>query len=184
MPHLNEVDRAKIAAYLKSGRKISDLATEFGVGKSTVSRIKKKWEYERSIKRKAGSDRPKATNEDQDTQLINFLRQNPINTAANAINETRFPASRSTAARRIAGSELDNYYAARKPFLTNLHKEQRVGFALQYLHEEDFLNRVVFSGEKTFKSCYDGRIKVHIQSVFEVEAFLLTCDSMRCSKEF
>jgi transposase len=42
MPHLNEVDRAKIAAYLKSGRKISDLATEFGVGKSTVSRIKKK----------------------------------------------------------------------------------------------------------------------------------------------
>jgi hypothetical protein len=25
---------------------------------------------------------------------------------------------------------------------------------------------------------------VQIQGVFEVEAFLLTCDSMRCSKEF
>jgi hypothetical protein len=24
----------------------------------------------------------------------------------------------------------------------------------------------------------------HIQGVFEVEVFLLTCDSMRCSKEF
>jgi hypothetical protein len=24
----------------------------------------------------------------------------------------------------------------------------------------------------------------YIQDVFEVEAFLLTCDSMRCSKEF
>jgi hypothetical protein len=24
----------------------------------------------------------------------------------------------------------------------------------------------------------------HIQGVFEVEAFLLTCDSIRCSKEF
>jgi IS30 family transposase len=42
MPHLNEEDRARIAAYLESGSKISDLATEFGVGKSTVSRIKKK----------------------------------------------------------------------------------------------------------------------------------------------
>jgi transposase-like protein len=39
MPHLNEEDRARIAAYLESGSKISDLATEFGVGKSIVSRI-------------------------------------------------------------------------------------------------------------------------------------------------
>jgi hypothetical protein len=27
-------------------------------------------------------------------------------------------------------------------------------------------------------------VYLHIQGVFEVEAFLLTCDSMRCSKEF
>jgi hypothetical protein len=41
-------------------------------------------------------------------------------------------------------------------------------------------------------SCYKERLNfestlyiyVHIQGVFEVEAFLLTCDSMRCSKEF
>jgi hypothetical protein len=25
---------------------------------------------------------------------------------------------------------------------------------------------------------------IHIQGVFEVEAFFLTCESMRCSKEF
>jgi transposase len=41
MPHLNEVDRARIAAYLERGRKISDLATEFDVGKSSVSNFKK-----------------------------------------------------------------------------------------------------------------------------------------------
>jgi hypothetical protein len=28
------------------------------------------------------------------------------------------------------------------------------------------------------------KIKIRIQGVFEVEVFLLTCDSMRCSKEF
>jgi hypothetical protein len=32
---------------------------------------------------------------------------------------------------------------------------------------------------------YADNIQVfHIQGVFEVEAFLLTCDSIRCSKEF
>jgi hypothetical protein len=28
------------------------------------------------------------------------------------------------------------------------------------------------------------KIGIHIQGVFEVEVFFLTCDSMRCSKEF
>jgi hypothetical protein len=28
------------------------------------------------------------------------------------------------------------------------------------------------------------RIKKYIQGVFEVEVFLLTCDRMRCTKEF
>jgi hypothetical protein len=77
------------------------------------------------------------------------LQQHPFNTAANAINET---ASRINNVSRIAGSELDNYYAAIKPFHTNFHKEQRLGFALHFLQKEDFWNRVVFSDEKTFKS--------------------------------
>jgi hypothetical protein len=35
------------------------------------------------------------------------------------------------------------------------------------------------------KKKYSQVMKYHfIQDVFEVEAFLLTCDSMRCSKEF
>ena len=84
-----------------------------------------------------------------------------MSTAVKAIDETHFPASRSTASRRIVRSELGNYYAAKKPLLTNGHKEQRVGFALQFLQEEHFWNNVVFSDEKTFKSTYDGRVKVY-----------------------
>jgi hypothetical protein len=32
MPHLNEIDRARITAYLERGRKIANLTEEFGVG--------------------------------------------------------------------------------------------------------------------------------------------------------
>jgi hypothetical protein len=40
----------------------------------------------------------------------------------------------------------------------------------------------------SFKRCQHKMfvisLKKYIQGVFEVEAFLLTCDCMRCSKEF
>ena len=93
--------------------------------------------------------------------MINFLRENPLSSAVEAIEHTNFPATKSTACRRIKNSELQCYYAARKPFLTNFHKEERVGFALQFLNREDIWNRVIFSDEKTFKSYYDGRMRVY-----------------------
>jgi hypothetical protein len=46
--------------------------------------------------------------------------------------------------------------------LTPRHKEVRVSFALQHLPEDDaFWSRVVFSDEKTFQSCPNGRIRVY-----------------------
>jgi transposase len=74
--------------------------------------------------RKASSGHPKASNEQQDEELLNFLRERPMSNAVEAIHQTNFSASRSTACRRIRSSELGNYWAVKKPFLTNLHKEQ------------------------------------------------------------
>jgi transposase len=159
--HISETDRARIAGHLENGRKIVDLAAEFGIGKSSVGRIKKKWENERSIKRNAGSGRKRCTNALQNEALITFLRENPMSDCVKAINETNFPASRATAYRRINESRLSNYSAARKPFLKNGHKEQRVGFAIEFLLRNNIWDTVVFSDEKTFKSCYDGRVRVY-----------------------
>jgi hypothetical protein len=47
-----------------------------------------------------------------------------------------------------------------KPFLTNFHKDQRVGFALEFFHRENFWNNIEFSDEKTFKSCNEGRVRL------------------------
>lgn len=161
MPHLSEIDKAKVVAHLENGRTIVDVAAEFGVVKSSISRIKRRWENEQTLKRKAGSGRPRATTAQEDEEMINFLRENPLSSAVEAIEHTNFPATKSTACRRIKNSELQCYYAARKPFLTNFHKEERVGFALQFLNREDIWNRVIFSDEKTFKSYYDGRMRVY-----------------------
>jgi hypothetical protein len=46
--------------------------------------------------------------------------------------------------------------------LTQQIKEQRVGFALEYsLKPLDFWQNVIFTDEKIFQSCYNGRIRVY-----------------------
>lgn len=46
--------------------------------------------------------------------------------------------------------------------MTQINKEQRVGFALEYLREGfDFWNNVVFTDEKVFQSYYNGRVRVY-----------------------
>jgi hypothetical protein len=90
-----------------------------------------------------GSRRPKASNEQEDEELLNFLRQRPMSNTVEAVNHTNFPTSQSTAGRRIRSSELGNYYAVKKSFITNFHKKQRVGFALEFLQRENFWNTTV-----------------------------------------
>jgi transposase len=72
MPHLSDIDKARVVSHLENGRPITNLAAEFGVGKSSIYRIKNKWEIERSVRRKAGSGRPKASNEQQDEELLKY----------------------------------------------------------------------------------------------------------------
>jgi transposase len=92
MLHLSDIDKARVVSHLENGSV--------------------------SVRRKAGSGRPKASNEQQDEELLNFLRERPMSKAVEAIHQTNFPASRSTACRRIRSSELGHYWAVKKPFLT------------------------------------------------------------------
>jgi transposase len=92
MPHLSDIDKARVVSHLENGRPITNLAAEFGVGKSSIYRIKNKWEIERSVRRKAGSGRPKASNEQQDEELLNFLRERPMSNAVEAIHQTKLSA--------------------------------------------------------------------------------------------
>ena len=69
-----------------------------------------------------------------------------------AHNQTNFPGTVRTARNRIKKNfELRNKVAAKKPFLTDMNKEQKMGFALEYLPQGmNFWEKVVFTDEKTF----------------------------------
>jgi hypothetical protein len=53
--------------------------------------MKKRWELEGTVQRKAGSGHQKISTDVEDTQRIHYLRENPFHTARDAFVNTNFP---------------------------------------------------------------------------------------------
>lgn len=161
MPALTPEQKAIIYSRLRDGVKIRNIADELRISKSTVMLAKNKIAQYGTITRKIGSGRPKVSTNAQDRELINFLRNNPFKTATVAKEETNFPGSANTARNRIRSSDINSRCAANKIFLTEINKQRRVEYAQEYLNRNDLWENVIFSDEKTFQSCNNGRIRVY-----------------------
>lgn len=162
MPKLTEHEKILILSKIEEGWSIRAVANHYQLNKSTVMSVKKRWEEEGSVKRKDGSGRSRSSNLVQDEALLGYLRRNPFQTAGDAMFMTNFPASRSTASRRIGKSELKNCTSAKKTILTEEQKQARILFCLNYVYRPlEFWNNVVFTDEKVFQSCNDGHIRVY-----------------------
>jgi hypothetical protein len=94
--HTTPVTRARIITKLEEGWSIRAAAEAFHLNKNSVLKMKKRWELEGTVQRKAGSGRPKISTDVEDTQLINYLRENPFHTARDAIVNINFPGSQPT----------------------------------------------------------------------------------------
>jgi hypothetical protein len=93
---------------------------------------------------------------------IDYAIVSPFMTAVEAVNTSGFPGSFRTARRRVRGSELKNHVGARKLNLTPTHRKARMAFCLEHLARDDaFWAQVIFSDEKVFQSCPNGRLKVY-----------------------
>lgn len=161
MPQLTPQQKAIIYSRLQDGDFIRDIADELGVNKNTVLLAKGKIARHGTIIRKAGSGPPKISTEDEDRRLLNYLRDHPFETAIKAKEETNFPGSANTARDRVRNSDIRSRCAANKIFLTERNKQGRLEFAHEYLNENNFWETVIFSDEKTFQSCNNGRIRVY-----------------------
>ncbi|KAI4457002.1 homeodomain-like domain [Holotrichia oblita] len=161
MPNLNLLQKTQIVTLLEEGWSIRALAQRFEVNKSTILRVKRKWQQERDVQRKNGCGRKRVTTPEDDENLIQFLRNNPFESVVTAINRTNFPGHVRTARNRVRqDSEMRNRVAAEKPFLTADNKNQRIG--LEFLPRDlNFWETVIFTDEKVFQSSYNCCVRVY-----------------------
>ncbi|KAH0814129.1 hypothetical protein GEV33_008662 [Tenebrio molitor] len=170
-------------AKLEENWTLAEVAADLNVSKSGIFYVKKRWQ-EMRLQRPARQGVGRISNENEDDAVVEYLQQNPFDTAVKAREETHFPGSLRTAQRRMKQSVLKSYVAARKVFLREEHKERRMQFANEFLNQgNEFWNRVVFSDDKTFQSCNNGRLHVYRprNSRFEEEYTLRSSNSGRFS---
>ncbi|KAI4458060.1 hypothetical protein MML48_7g00003159 [Holotrichia oblita] len=123
---------------------------------------KKRWNEEHVVKRRDGTGRKRCTTENDDAALLNFLRDNPFETAVSPCEYVNFPGSIWAARKRIKCREISNYSAARKPYLPQENTQQKIAYAQEFLNKNnDFWKKVIFSDEKVFQSFNNGRMPVY-----------------------
>lgn len=122
--------------------------------RNTVSRWVKRFEEEGSLQCRVRSGRPPLINPTQRRAMVEEYEINGF--IPTKIFADQFDTSVRTVRRALHAEGLHHRKPAKKPFLTQKHKEERLRFAREYL---DFnWDTTIFTDEKTFKSCQKGRL--------------------------
>lgn len=126
----------------------------------TVRKWVDRYQQEGNVQRRFGPGRPRTTTNEQNVELVEYIRANPFSTAtrAAALNNVRYR----TALRRIHDGGLGNYCAAYEIKLTEQHKQARINYCrsmLEVFREENF-HKIIFTDEKTFRSDETHHVRV------------------------
>lgn len=114
----------------------------------------KRFEEEGSLKSRERSGRPPLISQPQRRYMVAEYETNGFIPTRRFADE--FGTSVRTVRRTLHAEGLHHRTPAKKPFLTQRHKEERLSFAQEYL---DFdWETTIFTDEKSFKSCQKGRL--------------------------
>lgn len=139
-----------------STKKIAEIMK---ISTKTVQRWKRRSEETGNLQNKRRCGGPRHTTRQEDDSIIHSATQNPLTTAVKIKRETQVNVCVRTVRRRLHEAGLHHRTPATKPFLTPTNREERLGFALQYLPAEaSFWERVIFCDEKNFASDDHGQL--------------------------
>ncbi|GFU82154.1 transposable element Tcb2 transposase [Trichonephila clavipes] len=160
--HIDDFMRGRIIGKIEEGRKITDVAREFDIAHSVVSRLWKSFKTTGMCSRRHGEGRVRSTTPAEDRYIVLSVKMNRGTTAQQVENQF-LPASgkqmsRKTVARRLRGGGL----YARRPVvcvpLTRQHRTARLQWCLEHHNwtEQDWAC-VLFSDESRFSLSSDCR---------------------------
>ncbi|GFT87288.1 HTH_Tnp_Tc3_2 domain-containing protein [Trichonephila clavipes] len=128
--HIDDFMRGRIIGKIEEGRKIRDVAREFDIAHSVVSRLWKSFKTTGMCSRRHGGGRVRSTTPAEDRYIVLSAKRNRRTTAQQVANQFLAASgkqiSRKTVARRLRGGGL----YARRPVvcvpLTRQHRTARL----------------------------------------------------------
>ncbi|GFW27649.1 transposable element Tcb1 transposase [Trichonephila clavipes] len=160
--HIDDFMRGRIIGKIEEGRKITDVAREFDIAHSVVSRLWKSFKTTGICSRKHWGGRVRSTTPAEDRYIVLSAKRNRRTTAQQVANQFLAASgkqiSRKTVARRLRGGGL----YARRPVvcvpLTRQHRTARLQWCREhhYWTEQDWAC-VLFSDESRFSLSSDCR---------------------------
>lgn len=109
---------------------MQDVALEFGVATSTISRIVSRYREQGDINREVGSGRPRKTTPRQDREIRKQVKVHPLKTAVEVtdyVNEhLEVNLGVHTVRRRLRESELYARRPAKKPYISSINRKKRL----------------------------------------------------------
>lgn len=150
-----------VSLRIEGHHNLETIAQMTGTSVKTVQKWINRYEQEGSVHRKFGAGRPRITTQEQDREIIDYLKENPFSTAVRAAALENVPYR--TALRRIHENNLGNFIAAHHTRLTEQHKRDRIAhchYMLDVIKEENFKD-IIFTDEKIFRSDESRCVRVY-----------------------
>ncbi|GFT43400.1 transposable element Tcb1 transposase [Trichonephila clavipes] len=160
--HIDDFMRGRIIGKIEEGRKITDVAREFDIAHSVVSRLWKSFKTTGMCSRRHGGGRVRSTTPAEDRYIVLSAKGNRRTTAQQVTNQFLAASgkqiSRKTVARRLRGGGL----YARRPVvcvpLTRQHRTARLQWCREHHNwTEQEWACVLFSDESRFSLSSDCR---------------------------
>ncbi|GFV22510.1 transposable element Tcb1 transposase [Trichonephila clavipes] len=134
--HIDDFIRGRIIGKIEEGRKITDVAREFDIAHSVVSRLWKSFKTTGMCRRRHGGGRVRSTTPAEDRYIVLSVKRNRRTTAQEVANQFLAASgkqiSRKTVARRLRGGGL----YARRPVvcvpLTRHHRTARLQWCREH----------------------------------------------------
>lgn len=159
---LTDVQKGRIVSLRFEGHKnFEAIAQMTDTSIKTVQKWVHRYEQQGNVQRMFGAGRPRTTTQEQNSEMVEYIKANPFSTAVQISALQNVPYR--TVLRRVHESGLGNFRAAHHTKLTEAHKQTRIDYChymLDVLREENF-EKIIFTDEKTFRSDESHCVRVY-----------------------
>ena len=157
-----QFQRGRIVALYEEGRSERWIARELGLSRNTVHRWVVRFQETGRVDNNPRSGAPRVTTAQQDQELLETVRRQPVTNARALHRELQLDCSDRTVRNRLNEFGLYHRTPATKERLSRDNVDCRLGFALEFLPKDrDFWNTVIFTDEKTFAPDDHGQLHVY-----------------------